>query len=239
MKGITVILVLLATGMLVFGCTYSTQNSVNYSAGGNATGAGSSGGSQGPAGSGTGAAGGASDASSGGTDTGGSGDTAQAEPQTAESAAIDMAGKDYSDLIGTGSGSQCTVAYKSETGAPEELTLYFDGKHNIRMEQDTGYSDCPESVMVYKGDPMGNGRLYVTCPGHEEEALGQKFATHEVCEWQSMEIEEQWGGIGSASRGLESGYSTPMLEYLQEPAYSCTEWAVDSSKFGTPGFVCD
>ncbi|MCI0504396.1 hypothetical protein L0Y65_06870 [Candidatus Micrarchaeota archaeon] len=244
MKGFFSILVFLGIGMLFFGCTASTEYSADFSAGDNATGAGTSGGAQEPAGNGTGAADSAPGASSGtggapATGGSGSGEEQPAEPSPADSAAIDMSGKDYSDLIGGGSGSRCTVSYKPETGAPEMLTLYFDGKHNIRMEQETGYSDCPQAVIVYRGDSSGNGMLYLTCPGHNEEALGQKFGSHEQCEWQSMEIEEQWGGIGTASRGLESGYSTPMLEYLSEPSYSCTDWAVDSSKFGTPGFVCD
>lgn len=241
MKGFVLILACLASGMLLFGCTYSAESSVNNSASGSAD-APASGGSQNPSG---GASSGASPPSGTGGNTqpatggSGSGGTAPPEPQAGGSAAIDMSGKGYSDLVGVGSGSRCAVSYKSETGAPLELALYFDGKHNIRMEQETGYSDCPEAVVVYKGDSSGNGMLYTTCPGHEEEALGQMFGTHEQCYWKAMDIEEQWGGIGTSSLGLEDGYSTPMIEYLDSPQYGCQSWTPEPSKFETPGFVCD
>lgn len=243
MKGISAILVLLAAGMLVFGCTYSTQNSVNYSAGNSNDSAGASGGTQNPSGgANSGAAqpsgtSGGTGPSTAGAGTSGTGTPAATEPGNTPSP--DLSGKIYSDLIGSGTASQCTVSYTSEADGAVVLKIYFDGKNNMRIEQPTGYPDCPSAVMVYKGDSSGNGMLYLSCPGHNEEALGQKFGTHEQCVWQTMEIEEQWGGIGTSSRGIENGYSTPSLEYLPSPVYNCQSWTLDNSKFDTSGFVCD
>jgi len=229
MKGIMVILVLLAAGMLVFGCTYSAQSSANYSTGGSNE---TSGATQ-P----SGAASGGSNPPPTGSNATGSGTPAATEPAITPSP--ELSGKDYSDLVGMGSASRCAVAYTDDTGNPATLDIYFSGNNKMRMEQQTKFADCPSAVMVYKGDSSGNGMLYLTCPGHEEEALGLKFATHEVCQWQTMEIEQQWGGIGTSSLGIGGGYMTPSLEYLTEPVYSCQSWTLDASKFETPGFVCD
>ncbi len=246
MKGISVLLVLLAAGMLVFGCTYSAQSSANYSTGGpnETAGASASGGTQSPSGGASSGATQPSGTTSGGsnppltgTDATGAGTPAGTEPAITPSP--ELSGKVYSDLIGSGAASRCTVSYTSEADGVAVLNLYFDGKNNMRMEQQTKYADCPSAVMVYKGDSSGNGMLYLSCPGHNEEALGVKFATHEQCEWQTMEIEKQWGGIGTSSLGIGNGYMTPSLEYLPSPVYSCQSWALDSSKFETPGFVCD
>jgi hypothetical protein len=231
MKANMILMIMAAAMVLAAGCTSSTEYSANYSAEGSAGNA-SSAGAHGGAGSSEPAAAGGNGSSSGTTQPeGGQG----AAPQTGQ----ELSGKSYSDLIGAGSASMCDVTYTSETGGTAKLKLYFSGAYQMRMEQDTGYADCPTAVGVYQGDSAGNGKLYVSCPGHEEEALGQKFGTHEQCMWKSMDIEEQWGGIGTSSMGLQNGYSTPMIEYLDSPQYSCRTWTLDASKFEASGYVCD
>ncbi len=229
MKSFTVLLAVAAIGLLIAGCTTTVEYSANASANGSeggAGGAGTQGGAAQPAGTGGAAAPGEADGQETGT-------------PPADEPAQGISGKTYSDLLGSGSGSQCTVSYKDENGAAASLKLYFDGQNSLRMEQGTAYADCPLAVMVYRGDSSGNGMLYLTCPNHEEEALGTEFGTHEPCDWQSMDVEIEWGGIGTSSRGLENGYSSPMLEYLDSPEYTCQPWATDASLFETPGYVCD
>ncbi len=232
MKTNFILILMAAAIILAAGCTASTEYSANYSANGSAGNA-TDGGAQAGAGQAEPAAGSANASGSGASEQ------PQGGQEAAPQAGQELSGKTYSDLIGAGSASMCDVSYKSETGGSAKLRLYFSGDYKMRMEQETGYSDCPNVVGIYQGDSSGNGMFYVGCPGHEGEALGQKFGTHEQCYWKSMEIEEQWGGMGTSSRGLQNGYSTPMIEYLDSPQYSCKTWTLDASKFETTGFVCD
>ena len=242
MKGILAMLAFLAMGMLFFGCTYSSESSANYSAGGSAN-VSASGGPQNQPGNASSGATEPSGTSSGNGSAGAAGSgagTAGSAGGEVLPASGDLSGKNYSDLIGTGTSSQCTVTYTDETAGAVTLDLYFNGKGSMRIEQhDTGYSDCPYALMVYKGDSSGNGMLYLTCPGHEDEALGQDFMTDTACDWQSMEISSEYGGIGSSGLGIGNGYMSPSLNFLPSPVYSCKPWTLDGSKFETPGTVCD
>ncbi|HSB46936.1 MAG TPA: hypothetical protein VLD37_02910 [Candidatus Bilamarchaeum sp.] len=217
MKGILVLLVL---GMLVFGCTYS--GSANYSAGANVS-AGNDTAKPAP--------------SNPPVNASGSETRPAGEPSPPPSG--ELSGKNYSDLILAGKPSQCTLDFMDAADAKISMKLYFDGKGAMRMEQpDTGFANCPSAAIVFKGDSAGNGIMYVSCPG-DDDALGTEFGTHEKCDWQSMEIESDFGGIGSASRGIEGGYNTPMINYAVDPVYDCKSWTMDSSKFQVPGKVCN
>jgi len=232
MKPMHIILAILAAGMLTAGCTGTSEYSANISASGNAGGNAATGGAQGSGGPGDAAT--QPEAPATGNDSG----AADADDGQSGAAGEKFSDKDYSELLNSGTASMCTVSYKDENGGAASLDMYFNGKGAMRIEQATGFSDCPLAAMVYKGDSSGNGILYVACPGHEEEALGTKFGTHEQCMWKSMKIEQEWGGIGTSSMGLEGGYSTPTVEYLDSPRYSCGQWTPDESKFNVSGFVC-
>ncbi len=247
MRHIAIIVSMLVVAMLAFGCTYSTQSSVNYSTNGSANmpayngtqGPATPAGEGGPQSSGTPTGGSQPSGSSGGTPA-----TPPAETGTTSgtgtASSSELSGANYSSLLGAGTSSECTLTYSEEPGGPvKTLQLFFDGNWNMRMEQATAYPDCPLAATVYKGDSSGNGMLYLTCPDHAGEALGEDFMSDTPCDWQSMTIEEQYGSIGGASLGIGNGYMTPPLAYVTDPAYSCRQWTLDSTKFDTAGFVCD
>lgn len=233
------VLALIATGLLLLGCTYSANYAYNGSmnastnktptaSGGNAQGTGSNA-SAPEAGQGT---------SNGGSNP--SGTTNQtAPPSNPPAAPGDLNGKNYTDLLLSGFASQCTTTLKLEEKTIS-LKLYFDGKGNMTYEEaDTGLKECPSAAMVYKGDLANGGKLYATCPGHQA-FLGSDFKTDSPCAWRSMDISAEYGGIGSSSLGFGSEnetYSTPPIDWA--PAFSCQPWALDRSKFDIKGFVCD
>ncbi len=246
MKSVLLMVALLAIGLSISGCTYHAD--YNYTGNvsvGNASNASvphpnatppsggqpaaPSGGTQ-PAENNTGVAGGS------GTQPSPPENATQPSGGNASPSGPDLTGKTYRDLINSGSPSQCSMSYQSESGKMD-LSLYFDGNGRMRIEQPaTGASDCPSAVLVFRGDASGNGTLYFNCPGTPD-ALGHDFKTDNACAWDSMEISTDYGGIGGASIGL-SNYSSPSLEYVQSPVYECRGWSLDPTKFDTPGFVC-
>jgi hypothetical protein len=246
---IFMILALLASGLLIFGCTYSANyeanGSVNASTGPSANESANMPSVNGTPGPEMNGSEGGMPQPSGGAAPEPSADSGSAmpEPDTGVSggAQADLSGKTVDDLLELGTASQCTVTLQEDTKT-RNLKLYFDGKGSLREEEaDTGDAACPSNVVVYTGGSE-NGTLYTTCPGHTD-VLGTKFGTHEQCEWRSMEVSAEWGGPGSAVLGFltsdTESFDTPYLNSADASAYDCQPWTADPSKFEVRGFVCD
>ncbi len=230
------VLALLATGMLLLGCTYSANYSYNTSmnASANKTPAQNASNGAGPQ-----APSNAGQPSNENAPTANETAPPSSEPVTPPAAPGDLTGKNYTDLLLSGYASQCTTTLHI-LDKDTSLKLYFDGKGNMTyIEGATGLKECPSANMVYKGDLANGGMLYATCPGHES-FLGSDFKTDSPCAWRSMNISAEFGGIGSSSLGFgteNETYSTPLIDWAS--SFSCQPWNVDSSKFDVKGFVCD
>jgi hypothetical protein len=153
---------------------------------------------------------------------------------------IDRSGMAYDDLLMLGSGSRCDVVLHSEEG-DRRLDMLFDGEGMMRIDEDaTGNPFCPHLLVIFNVDSKENGFQYVNCPGYPD-AIGTEFGTDTKCDWQSMEVEAEWGGVGSTIRGLllpdDSRLDTPYLDQTSD--YSCSAWNVDASQFEVPGYICD
>lgn len=246
------LLAILVIAMFVFGCTSSGNYSANYSTGNTSntttppapsvsqnTSATTPTGTSQPTGtpsSGTTPSGTSPSVSNATSGTGAGAGTQTSGPTTPPSA--DLSGKNYSGLINTGTPSQCTLTYSPSSGGQIKLNLYFDGRGSMRMEQpNTGLSDCPSTVLVFKGDSTGNGTLFFTCPENKS-MLGTDFNTDAACDWTTMGISTEYGGIGESTIGA-GDYSSPMIGDEPASEYICQPWTLDSSKFSTPGFVCN
>ncbi len=238
MKSIYVLTVLIVMGLALFGCTYSAQ----YNLGNNTTNASQPTGAQPQAGAApSGPAQPSGNAADNGTGNSQSPGTAQNATQPAGAASTppgtDLSGKTYSDLINSGTPSQCTLTMTNSSGGTVTLSLFFDGQGSMRMEQaDTGSTTCPSAALVFKGDSEGNGTLYLSCPGNAT-ALGTDFSTDAQCDWNAWNISSTYGGIGSSTMGIND-YQSPMIGSEPASGYDCQPWVYDSSKFDTPGQVC-
>ncbi len=227
MKSMLAMAALLA--ILLSGCTYSSQ--YNVSAGNNSTVSASQPSApvpEQPAANGT-----APQPSGSGSPQ----DTTQPAGAPSTPPGTDLSGKTFSDLINSGYPSRCSLAFQNSSGGAVSLELFFDGKGSMRMEQaSTGSVTCPAAALVFKGDSEGNGTLYLSCPG-DASALGKDFSTDTPCAWNAWNISSTYGGVGSATMGIND-YQSPMIG--DEPAsdYSCQPWTLDSTKFDTPGFAC-
>jgi len=163
------------------------------------------------------------------------------EPQAAaQGDGIDRSGLAYAGLLSLGNVSRCDVTLHSLEG-DRQLLMLMDGKGMLRIDEaQTGSAECSHLVVVFKVDSEENGMLYTKCQGSPD-ALGTEFGTHERCDWISMDVEAQWGGVGSTVRGIQlpdgSNIGTPFLDQLSD--YSCSAWDVDASQFDTSGYVCD
>ncbi len=232
-------LALLATGMLLLGCTYSA----NYSYNGTVGSANKTPPAQGTANETTAPGGNAPPAQGTANETSNPPTTnetaAPSNPVSPPAAPGDLSGKNYTDLLLSGFASQCTSTLHI-LDKDTNLKLYFDGKGNMTyLEGATGLKECPSAIMVYKGDLANGGMLYATCPGHES-FLGSDFKTDTACAWRSMNISAEYGGIGSSSLGFgteNETYSTPLIDWAT--SFDCQPWTPDGSKFDVKGFVCD
>jgi hypothetical protein len=215
------ILVLIAIGMLVFGCSGLP--------GGGPTG-GETGGVTGgnPLGGGTGAAGGTSGTGATGGETGGT-DGQQDGGQTG-GAGDDFAGKTYAELMGLGIPMQCDITITGEESTMK-YTMYTNGAGDVRSEThntDSG-STCTTIVTIMKGD-----KAYVGCDGGSmfpDTGEDNPFAG---CEWMELDLNESTTSVTASIDDNAPDYTSAPPEQI-----NCVPWVPDSSKFATPSNACN
>lgn len=219
MRGANIVLVMLAVGLLVFGCTSPTPPAKPGESGGDGTAAPPSGGGQGvpPSGSGTG------DSSQGGTQPGDGtvpeGDQSQGEAPDEGSGGgqggDDLAGMGYGALAAMGVPLECDITVNSTT-----MKVYMKGSGEVRSEftiSGSG-STCRKMVSVMKGDDYYSGCSDGTLfPG---------------CDWLHTTAQDSGGDAGQASAEPPDYDSIPPMDI------DCRPWVYDASKFATPGKAC-
>jgi hypothetical protein len=239
-----VLVALLATGLLIFGCTYSANYNYNASANGSAAMNESGSVPSEPSMNETAPPMNESSPAMNTTEQPAMNESGAMPSENATGGEAmpsgDVTGKTYEDLLMGGVPAKCTLTVHEDAG-DRNLVLYFDGNGNMTADEaSTGLADCPSAVMVYKGDIANGGKLYASCPGHTD-MLGKDFETDNPCAWHSMDVLAEYGGLGSSSLGFgfeNESYSTPSLDSAQASDYSCQPWTVDASKFDLNGFVC-
>ncbi|MDD5171885.1 MAG: hypothetical protein PHF60_02500 [Candidatus ainarchaeum sp.] len=208
------ILVLIAIGMLVFGCFAPPSGGPTgaETGGTGAAGSGIVGGGAGATGGqtgGTGATGGetgATDGQQGGDQTG--------------SAGQDLVGKTYDELLGLEIPMQCDMTMTSD-GQTTTIRIYMKNSGEMRNEITLeGVSMCTKMISIMKGNTIYSG-----CEG-EKYPPGSSSS----CDWLTTVIEET---------NATAGTSQPS-DYSNVPAtqINCVPWVPDDSKFATPGHVC-
>jgi hypothetical protein len=229
MRGATIV-VLLAIGLLVFGCTgpqaqANTSGSAGANTGGNGAMANESGSAMGGEGQGMvnesgNAMGGegqgmnGSGTATGGTTTGGSAGTG----------GNDYAGLDYAALLALGVPLQCDVT-TTASGKTTQMKMYVNSQGVVRVEVPDDTSGlCDSNVMVMK-----DKKLYMGCMGSQ---------VVQGCDWLEFAASaNESAGAGAGSSG--SGYSAPNLNDSSATDFNCQPWVLDASKFDTPGKVCN
>ncbi len=143
----------------------------------------------------------------------------------------------FTNLLLSGSPTQCSVSY-ARGKKSIALNMFFDGNGSIRVEEpNTGSSDCPSALLIYKGDIANGGTFYLSCPGNNA-ILGTDFMHGNApCDWDSMDVSAKYGSIGNAMMGFGS-YGSPALGGAAASDYICQPWTSDSSKFTVAGHVC-
>jgi hypothetical protein len=225
MRGANILVVLLAVGMLIFGCTSPSPpakanqsggegpaappSGANDAAGGNA-GAAGAGSSDAGASGGAGSAGaGTGDAGSGNGGTGGNGGNG------GSSSSDDLAGMGYEALAALGVPLECDITVNSTT-----MKIYMKGSEEVRADVPISAqgSTCRMMASIVKGKDYyagcTDGTLY---PG---------------CAWLKMSENTSSAGAGA------SPAEAPEYDTVPPADISCKPWVYDASKFATPGKIC-
>lgn len=215
MRGAHIIVILLAVGLLVFGCTTPTPPADSGAQGG----AGAQSQSQEQGSSGQGAQEQTSDQEQ--TQEQEQEQTQEQEQEQEQTGAEDLAGKTYEALAAMGVPLECDMRLSGE-GETIDMKLYMRGSGEMRMESENPSGEpCNPVITIVKG-----GKTYVGCGG------GIYMLD---CAWLSF-APSDYEGSGEPSG---TDYSAPDPSDVPPVDIDCRPWIYDASKLATPGKVCD
>ncbi len=135
------------------------------------------------------------------------------------SGADDLAGKTYEALAAMGVPLQCQMSAAAE-GGTFTAKVYMKGSSEVRSEGTAPEGECPKTVTIIKGN-----KYYVACEGAQ---------IMEGCDWMEFTFDDS----EAADTGGGS-FEAPDYSDVPPAQISCQPWIYDSSKFQTPGNVCN
>ncbi|MBN1169700.1 hypothetical protein JXA56_01625 [Candidatus Micrarchaeota archaeon] len=135
----------------------------------------------------------------------------------------DLIGKNFVGLAALGVPLECDITVALD-GQMTKTKLYMQGESQIRSEMDIEeQSGCTKFIYIFK-----NKKAYMGC---EDGNIFGDAEMFEGCNWIEFSTEE------SDSSGYSA--STPDFQSVPSTNINCVPWLYDSSKFDTPGKVCN